>query len=186
MKNKEGKKLVTVFEFANDLKNHVLKVNLSNNEIRSLAKAIGHPLGCFNRKKGTVLLNELLFLNAHFGLIVLREFSFTDNNQISHYIVEEIINSYLIFLLKELSDNFMFNEFHERTNAWKKLFRNVHDSNELDKDFSSLTAAFYETLYKEPCPKDINRVLSVRFKSYFDFIVATIKRMETNLRYIIK
>jgi len=180
------KRLSTAFEFAVELKDRVLKVSLSDDEIKSFAKAIDYSIGFFNKRKRFVLVNELIFQNVFLGSVVLREFNFTNNIQISYYILEEINNYYVDLLLRELFGKYGFNEYHDRLHIWCGLLNNINNSEQYDKDISILADKFYKFLCNKQCPKDIKRVLVVRFNSYDEYLIEVMKRMETSIKYIEK
>ncbi len=180
------KKVATVFDYANELKSYVLKTNLSRTEVSSLAEAISFPIGFMNKKNRLFFKDELILLNAYLGSAVLREYSFTENISVPYLTIENIINSYVNLLLRELSNKYSFHKYHDRLNTWTGLLDDIHIAEKYNKDISLLASSFYRQINKLSCSKEIRRVLIYRFSSYVDYIIKIVKKLERNLKYIIQ
>ena len=180
------KKLITVFDYANELKSYVVKTNLSKAEINSFAEAINYSVGLMNKKNRLLFKDELILINAYLGSVVLREYSFTGNIQVPYPTIENIINSYVNLLLRELSNKYSFHKYHDRLNTWTGILNDIHTAEKYNKDISLLADNFYRQITKHSLSKEIKRVLIYRFNSYVDYITKIINKLERNLRYIIQ
>lgn len=157
-------RIATAGGFARRLSNHISQNALSSRELRAVAQSIGYPLGIFRWHKKLRLTNELVFLNAFFGSVMLRVY-FDECDHVPQAVAEEMRERFARNLIDQWMSESMFRDYDKRLAVWGRLFV-VWDDEQYLEDMGVLVRTFYEFLTGAACDARKEMMLTMRFNGY--------------------
>ena len=157
-------RIATAEEFARKLADYISQNALSRKELRSVAESIGYRLGLLPWGNKLRLTNELVFLNAFFGSVMLRVY-FEESDLVPNDVAEEIRERFSHNLLNQWMPAEMFEDYDRRLAVWGGLFA-VWDDQEYLEEMGVLARTFYEFLTNTACDQGREMMLAMRFNGY--------------------